>query len=83
MCKDRIYSRTRRPNQAIYMNNLLSALVSTDTCLNTSTGKATMAWLEITDPQISPWWNTWVIFQVSVGLELYGGAPMVSLSRGD
>jgi hypothetical protein len=52
------------PNQAIYMNNLLAALVAPTTCLNTSVAKDVVTWLDVTNTT-TPWWNTWVIFQVS------------------
>jgi hypothetical protein len=51
------------PNQAIYMHDLLDALVRPDTCLNTSRASETVAWLNFTDPIKSNWWNTWSVFQ--------------------
>lgn len=52
------------PNQAIYMKNLLRALINPDTCLDTPVAKAVVAWLEITDAEKSLWWWTWEVFQV-------------------
>jgi hypothetical protein len=51
------------PNQVIYMGNVLRALVSPATCLNTTVAKTTVAWLDDTDLN-TPWWNTWSVFQV-------------------
>eukprot|EP00039_Didymoeca_costata_P024266 m.9811 g.9811 ORF g.9811 m.9811 type:complete len:258 (-) comp4138_c0_seq1:89-862(-) len=52
------------PSQVVYMNNLLQALTLPDTCLNTSVADNVLLWLENTNNVTSPWWNTWVIFQV-------------------
>ena len=52
------------PSQATYMNDILSALVSPETCLNTSTANEFVAWLDITDTDKSFWWYTWLVFQV-------------------
>ena len=52
------------PNQVVYMRDLLEALVSPATCLNTTEAKNTAALLSVVDPAKSPWWSTWVQFQV-------------------
>lgn len=52
------------PNQAVYMKNVLTAIVDPDTCLETATAKAIVSWLSVTDPKLSAWWWTWVIFQL-------------------
>lgn len=52
------------PNQAVYMQDLLQAVVAPDTCLNTPQAKETIAFLNIVDPTKSGWWSTWVQFQV-------------------
>jgi hypothetical protein len=52
------------PNQAIYMNNVLEALVDPTTCLNTTTAKQVVEWMDITSPSRSTWWYTWYVFQV-------------------
>lgn len=52
------------PSQAVYMNNLLEAMSNPDTCLDTAYAANTTAWLEMTNNVTSPWWNTWVVFQV-------------------
>lgn len=51
------------PNQAIYMHNLLAALVDKKTCLDTEVAQDTVAWLDITDEDKSMWWWTWNVFQ--------------------
>jgi hypothetical protein len=53
------------PNQAIYMRNLLAALVAAPPrCLNSSAARGVLAWLDVTDAAKSSWWNTWNVFQV-------------------
>jgi len=52
------------PNQAVYMYNLLATMVAPTTCLNTTEAQTTVAMLNIVDPAKSPWWSTWVQFQV-------------------
>ena len=52
------------PNQAVYMRDLLAAVVAPDTCLNTSQAEETIAFLNVVDPAKSGWWSTWVQFQV-------------------
>jgi hypothetical protein len=52
------------PNQAVYMYDLLDALISPATCLNTSEARNTVEMLSVVDPAKSPWWSTWVQFQV-------------------
>ena len=56
------------PSQAVYMNDLLTAIASVPkaynaSCLRTQTAKHIIEWLA--DTRMStPWWNTWLIFQV-------------------
>jgi hypothetical protein len=52
------------PNQAVYMCDLLAAMVAPTTCLNTTEAKTTVDMLAIVEPGKSPWWSTWVQFQV-------------------
>jgi hypothetical protein len=52
------------PNQAVYMRDLLEAMAAPTTCLNTTEAKNTVALLNVVDPAKSPWWSTWVQFQV-------------------
>ena len=53
------------PNQAIYMDNLLQALVNTEVaCLDTAVSRSTVEWLSDTSSATSVWWNTWMVFQV-------------------
>ena len=52
------------PNQAVYMRDLLEAMVAPTACLNTTEAKQTVALLSVVDPAKSPWWSTWVQFQV-------------------
>ena len=54
------------PNQAVYLQDVLIALASPDTCLNTSTARDVVAWLSSSqaDPTVSgAFMNTWVVFQ--------------------
>jgi hypothetical protein len=46
------------------MYDLLHALVAPDTCLNTTEAQRTVAFLSVVEPSKSPWWSTWVQFQV-------------------
>ena len=46
------------------MYDLLHALVAPNTCLNTTEAVRTAAFLSVVDPAKSPWWSTWVQFQV-------------------
>ena len=50
--------------QAIYMGNLLEVLTEPSTCLNTSYARDLISSLEAMNTTTSPWWNTWLIFQV-------------------
>jgi hypothetical protein len=52
------------PNQAVYMRDLLEAMAAPTACLNTTEAKNTVALLSVVDPAKSPWWSTWVQFQV-------------------
>ena len=52
------------PNQAIYMHDLLYAVVKSQACLNTTVAKGVVSWLENNTSVVNPWWNTWVVFQV-------------------
>lgn len=49
------------PNQAVYMKHLLTALLSNDTCLNTTYARSTANWMNADTAQF--YW-TWDIFQV-------------------
>ena len=54
------------PNQAVYMNELLSALAAPATCLGTPTARAVVVWLNTSQagPNVSgAFMNTWVVFQ--------------------
>ena len=53
------------------MYNLLNAMVSPATCLNTSEARRTADFLSVVDPAKSPWWSTWVQFQVQNLMEDY------------
>ena len=53
------------PNQVVYYRDVLAALADPQTCLNTSTARDAVHWLDDTNNITSPWWNTWVVFQVS------------------
>lgn len=46
------------------MRNLLRAVVAPRTCLNTTEAQRTADFLSVVDPAKSPWWSTWVQFQV-------------------
>lgn len=46
------------------MYNLLHAVVAPSTCLNTTEAQRTVAFLSVVSPSQSPWWSTWVQFQV-------------------
>ena len=46
------------------MYDLLLALVAPATCLNTTEAQRTVAFLSVVDAAKSPWWSTWVTFQV-------------------
>jgi hypothetical protein len=46
------------------MGNLLEALTEPSTCVNTSYAHDLISSLEAMDTTTSPWWNTWVVFQV-------------------
>jgi hypothetical protein len=50
--------------RVVYMYDLLHALVAPQTCLNTTEAVRTAAFLGVVDPAQSPWWSTWVKFQV-------------------
>ena len=56
------------PSQAVYMNDLLTALAavpatSSGVCLQTAAAVDVIRWLA--DTRVSrPWWYTWVVFQV-------------------
>jgi hypothetical protein len=52
------------PSQVIYMRNLLTNVVDSDTCLNTTVARDIIKWLEVTNVSLSPWWYTWYDFQV-------------------
>ena len=58
------------PDQAIYMRNLLVALIDTDTksqttsCLNSTVARNTVDFLNIVNVSKSEWWYTWIVFQV-------------------
>ena len=52
------------PTQSIYMKNMLDALIDPETCLNTTTAKEIVAWMDVTDVNSSFWWWTWLVFQV-------------------
>lgn len=53
------------PTQAVYMRNILSAVVNPSTCLDTPVAAAIIEWLNTvsTDPQLSMWWWNWLVFQ--------------------
>jgi hypothetical protein len=53
------------PSQAVYMNNILVAVVDPSTCLDTAIASGIVEWLNnfSTDPQWSMWWWNWYIFQ--------------------
>ncbi len=51
------------PNQAVYMKNVLEALIDPSTCLTTTMATEYVEWLAVTDPDVSVWWWTWLIFQ--------------------
>ena len=60
-------AKTDWPNQAVYMEDFLDALVSEDTCLNTSTARDLVSWLDDTQSDSSQTGNfawTWQVFQV-------------------
>ena len=63
-CSGNVTAQGDWPNQAIYMHDLLDALVLPDTCLNTTRASEIVAWLNVTDTAKSPWWYTWLVFQV-------------------
>jgi len=46
------------------MGNLLHAIVAPSTCLNTTEARRTIDFLSVVDAAKSPWWSTWVQFQV-------------------
>ncbi|GMH61858.1 hypothetical protein TrRE_jg12820 [Triparma retinervis] len=46
------------------MNDILVAVASPSTCLNTTTASAFMSWLSVTSTSSSFWWYTWLVFQV-------------------
>lgn len=58
------FANSSRAHRAVYMYDLLRAFVSPDTCLNTTEAQRTAAFLSVVDPSKSPWWSTWVQFQV-------------------
>ena len=54
------------PNQAVYLNELLSALAAPATCLSTPTARAVVVWLNTSQasPAVSgAFMNTWTVFQ--------------------
>ena len=54
------------PNQAVYFNNIILALISPSTCLNTATAHDVVTWLNASqaDSTVSgAFMNTWVVFQ--------------------
>ena len=63
-CGGNITAEGDWPNQAIYMRNLVAALADPGTCLNTTVARETVAWLNVVDPNVSAWWDTWTRFQV-------------------
>jgi hypothetical protein len=62
-CGTNITAEGDWPNQVQYFHNLLAALVSSDTCLNTTRARSVVSWLNVTNPSDSVWWWTWLIFQ--------------------
>ena len=46
------------------MGNLLHAIVAPSTCLNTTEARRTIDFLSVVEAAKSPWWSTWVQFQV-------------------
>jgi hypothetical protein len=53
------------PTQAVYMTNILAAVVDPSTCLHTSAANDIIEWLNTVslDPQVSMWWWNWFVFQ--------------------
>lgn len=53
------------PTQAVYMKNILAAVVDPATCLNSTVATGIIEWLNTfsTDPEFSMWWWNWYIFQ--------------------
>lgn len=54
------------PNQAVYFNEVLSALASPATCLSTPTAAAVVAWVNTSQASSAvdgSFMNTWVVFQ--------------------
>jgi len=55
------------PNQAVYLNAVLSALASPSTCLGTPTARAVVDWLNTSQASADvdgSFMNTWTVFQV-------------------
>jgi hypothetical protein len=53
------------PTQAVYMKNILLAVVDPSTCLDTPVATGIVNWLNTfsMDPDVSMWWFNWYVFQ--------------------
>jgi hypothetical protein len=73
------------PNQAVYMKNLLSALVSAGPCVASPAASSVVSWLNssaMSDPDVSGnFANTWLVFQVQVGCGWPSPAPNAAPSH--
>jgi hypothetical protein len=54
----------------MYYRDVLATVADPETCLNTTTARDTVQWLDETNNITSPWWNSWDVFQVSGTIEV-------------
>mmetsp|Transcript_23753 Transcript_23753/g.62080 ORF Transcript_23753/g.62080 Transcript_23753/m.62080 type:complete len:254 (-) Transcript_23753:233-994(-) len=53
------------PSQVVYYTHVLDLVAAAPSaCLMTDVGRATLQWLNTVNVTVSPWWNTWLVFQV-------------------